>query len=172
MAPIPSAHDRNEGGNGLRPLGQYQTGGIVAMNGSTNQIVWQKELGLNQAHGTTPLATATDLLFMILTDGNLVAWDAATGQELWRFQTGVSGSSGVISYMVNGEQYIAVLAAGTGIPYNPADGRQLVGVQARRHREIYGRRRNVVSGSSEAPTPAPLVIRRPVSSRGEWTAAR
>ena len=160
----PSAHDRSEGGNGLRPIGQYQTGGIVAMNGSSNQIVWQKELGLNQAHGVTPLSTATDLLFMILTDGNLVAWESSTGKELWRFQTGVSGSSGVISYMVGGEQYIAVLAAGTGIPYNPPDGDTLWAFKLGgtwKYKDATG---NVASGSSEAPTPAPLVIRRPVGN--------
>ena len=160
----PSAHDRSEGGNGLRAIGQYQTGGIVAMNGATNRIVWQKELGLNQAHGVTPLSTATDLLFMILTDGNLVAWDAVNGQELWRFQTGVSGSSGVISYMVNGEQYIGVLAAGTGIPYNPAGGDSLWAFKlggTALYKDATGA---VVSGSSEAPTPAPLTLRRPVGN--------
>jgi glucose dehydrogenase/plastocyanin len=158
----PSAHDRSEGGNGLRALGQYQTGGIVAMNGATNQIVWQKELGLNQAHGVTPLSTATDLLFMILTDGNLVAWDAPTGKELWRFQTGVSGSSGVITYMAGGEQYIAVLAAGTGIPYNPTLGDTLWAFKLGGTAQYMDAAGNVVSGSSQAPTPTPLVIRRPV----------
>jgi quinohemoprotein ethanol dehydrogenase len=165
----PSAHDRSEGGNGLRALGQYQTGGIVAMNGSTNQIVWQKELGLNQAHGVTPLSTSTDLLFMILTDGNLVAWDAATGQELWRFQTGVSGSSGVISYMVNGEQYIAVLAAGTGIPYNPPTGDNLWAFKLGGTAKYVDPTGNIVSGSSEAPTPAPLTLRRPVGNTAAST---
>jgi quinohemoprotein ethanol dehydrogenase len=160
----PSAHDRFEGGNGLRPLGQYQTGGIVAMNGSTNQIVWKKELGLNQAHGVTPLATATDLLFMIQTDGYLVAWDAATGEELWRFQTGVSGSSGVISYMVNGEQYIGVLAAATGIPYNPAEGDNLWAFKLGGNALYKDAAGNVVSGSSEAPTPTPLTLRRPINA--------
>ena len=160
----PSAHDRFEGGNGLRPLGQYQTGGIVALNGATNRIVWQKELGMNQAHGTTPLATATDLLFMIQVDGNLVAWDAATGKELWRFQTGVAGSSGVISYMVNGEQYIAVLAAGTSIPHNPPEGDNLWAFKLGGNALYKDAAGNIVSGSSEAPTPAPLVIRRPINA--------
>jgi quinohemoprotein ethanol dehydrogenase len=165
----PSAHDRSEGGNGLRPIGQYQTGGIVALNGSTNQIVWQKELGLNQAHGVTPLSTATDLLFMIQTDGFLVAWDAATGQELWRFQTGAAGSSGVITYMAGGEQYVAVLAAGTGIPYNPPGGDTLwafkIGGTAK-YKDASGA---IVSGSSEAPMPPPLTIRRPVGNTAAST---
>ena len=71
----PSAHDRSEGGNGLRALGQYQTGGLVAIDGATNLIRWQRELGINQAHGVTPLTTATDLLFMDQTDGYVVAMD-------------------------------------------------------------------------------------------------
>jgi quinohemoprotein ethanol dehydrogenase len=160
----PSAHDRSEGGNGLRALGQYQTGGIVAMNGATNQIVWQKELGLNQAHGVTPLATATDLLFMDQTDGYIVARDAATGADLWKFQTGVSGSSGVISYMAGGEQYIAVLAAGTSIPYNPPGGDTLWAFKLGGNAQYKDAAGNIVSGSSEAPTPPPLIIRRPVGN--------
>ena len=139
------------------------------MNGSTNQIVWKKELGLNQAHGVTPLATASDLLFMILTDGNLVAWDAATGQEVWRFQTGVSGSSGVISYMIGGEQYIAVLAAAIGIPYNPAEGDNLWAFKLGGTAKYVNAAGAVVSGSSEAPTPPPLVIRRPVGNTAAST---
>jgi hypothetical protein len=99
---------------------------------------------------------------MILTDGNLVAWDAATGKELWRFQTGVSGSSGVISYMAGGEQYIAVLAAGTSIPYNPPTGDTLWAFKLGGNALYKDAAGNVVSGSSEAPTPAPLVLRRPV----------
>ena len=35
----------------------------IALNGATNQIVWQKEFGLDLAHNNTPLTTATDLLF-------------------------------------------------------------------------------------------------------------
>jgi quinohemoprotein ethanol dehydrogenase len=165
----PSAHDRSEGGNGLRPLGQYQTGGIVAIDGATNLIRWQRELGLNQAHGVTPLATATDLLFMDQTDGFVVAMDAATGNELWRFQTGAAGSSGVITYLAGGEQYIAVMAAGTGIPYNPPGGDTLwafkIGGTAK-YKDAAG---NIVSGSSEAPTPPPLTIRRPVGNTAAST---
>jgi glucose dehydrogenase len=118
----PSAHDRSEGSNGLRATGQYQTGGIVALNGATNQIVWQKELGLDLAHNNTPLMTATDLLFVDQTDGFVVAMDATNGNPLWRFQTGAAGSSGVITYMAGGAQYVAVLATGTGIPHNPPGG--------------------------------------------------
>jgi outer membrane protein assembly factor BamB/plastocyanin len=160
----PSAHDRSEGSNGLRAIGQYQTGGLVAMNGSTNQIVWQRELGLDLAHNNTPLTTAADLLFVDQTDGFLVVVDAATGSELWRFQTGAAGSSGAITYMAGGQQYIAVLATGTGIPYNPPGGDTLWAFKIGGTAQYKDAGGNVVSGSSEAPTPPPLIIRRPVGN--------
>jgi len=158
----PSAHDRSESSNGLRALGQYQTGGIVAIDGTTNLIRWQRELGLDLAHNNTPLTTATDLLFLDQTDGFVVAMDAATGNELWRFQTGAAGSSGVITYMAGGEQYIALLAAGTGIPYNPPGGDTLWAFKLGGTAQYQDAAGNVVSGSSEAPSPPPLEIRRPV----------
>jgi len=160
----PSAHDRSEGSNGLRATGQYQTGGIVALNGATNTIVWQKELGLDLAHNNTPLTTATDLLFLDQTDGFVVAMDATNGNPLWRFQTGAAGSSGVITYMAGGEQYVAVLATGTGIPYNPPGGDTLWAFKLGGTAQYKDASGNVVSGSSEAPTPPPLVIRRPVGN--------
>ncbi len=160
----PSAHDRSEGSNGLRATGQYQTGGIVALNGATNQIVWQKELGLDLAHNNTPLTTATDLLFLDQTDGYVVAMDATNGNPLWRFQTGAAGSSGVITYMAGGEQYVAVLATGTGIPYNPPGGDTLWAFKLGGTAQYKDAAGNVVSASSEAPTPPPLIIRRPVGN--------
>jgi outer membrane protein assembly factor BamB/plastocyanin len=166
----PSAHDRIEGSNGLRAIGQYQTGGIVALNGATNQIVWQKELGLDLAHNNTPLTTATDLLFLDQTDGVVVAMDATNGNPLWRFQTGAAGSSGVITYMAGGEQYVAVLATGTGIPYNPPGGDTLWAFKLGGTAQYKDAAGTIVSGSSEAPTPPPLQIRRPVGNTAASTA--
>jgi glucose dehydrogenase/plastocyanin len=165
----PTAHDQTEGGNGLRAIGQYQTGGIVAIDGSTNLVRWQRELGLDVAHGNTPLTTATDLLFLDQSDGFVVAMDAVTGNELWRFQTGAAGSSGVITYIAGGEQYVAVLAAGTGIPYSPPGGDTLWAFKlggAAKYKDASGA---IVSGSSEAPTPPPLTIRRPVGNTAAST---
>ena len=158
------AHDRTEGGNGLRALGQYQTGGLVALNGSTGQIVWRNHFGLDAAHGQHPLVTGSDLLFIGDPAGWLHAMDAVTGSELWKFQTGFAISSGAITYMIDGEQYVAVFASGTGIPY----GNSLTLGDALWAFKVGGTAKytdasgNVVSGSSEAPTPAPLSIRRPV----------
>ena len=49
------AHDRSEGSNGLRAPGQYQTGGYLALDGKTGQVVWNNFTGLDQAHGQTPI---------------------------------------------------------------------------------------------------------------------
>jgi len=151
------AHDRTEGGNGLRPIGQYQTGGVVAINASTNQVVWRNHFGLDVAHGQHPLITASDLLFIGLPDGNFIAMDAVDGKELWRFQTGASISSGAATYTIGGEQYVAILSAGTGIPYGNSitEGDMLWAFKL-------GGSFKTASGSSELPTPAPLAIRRPV----------
>ena len=151
------AHYRAAGGNGQRALGQYQTGGVVALDASTNQVVWRNHFGLDVSHGQNPLITATDLLFIGLPDGNFIAMDAVTGKELWRFQTGASISSGAVTYTIGGEQYVAMFSAGTGIPYGNSitEGDMLWAFKL-------GGGYKTASGSSELPTPAPLAMRRPV----------
>jgi plastocyanin len=66
--------------------------------------------------------------------------------------------------MAGGEQYVAVLATGTGIPYNPPGGDTLWAFKLGGTAQYKDASGNVVSGSSEAPTPPPLVIRRPVGN--------
>ena len=112
------AHDRSEGSNGLRAPGQYQTGGYLALDGKTGQVVWNNFTGLDQAHGQTPLVTASDLVFWGQPDGYFVAADAATGKNLWKFQMGAGGGQGVATYTVDGEQYVVVEAFGSGTPYS------------------------------------------------------
>ena len=159
------AHDRTEGGNGLRALGQYQTGGLVALNAANGTVVWRNHFGLDAAHGQHPLVTASDLLFIGDPAGWLHAMDAVTGNELWKFQTGFAISSGAITYTIDGEQYVAVFASGTGIPYGNSitEGDSLWAFKLGGSAKYTDAAGNVVSGSSEAPTPAPLDIRRPVS---------
>jgi glucose dehydrogenase/plastocyanin len=159
------AHDRNEGGNGLRALGQYQTGGVVALNATSGEVVWRNHFGLDAAHGQHPLVTGSNLLFIGDPAGWLRAMDAATGRELWKFQTGFAISSGAITYTIDGEQYVAVFASGTGIPYGNSirEGDTLWAFKLGGGAKYTDAAGNVVSGSSEAPTPGPLNIRRPVS---------
>jgi glucose dehydrogenase len=152
------AHWRGAGGNGQRAIGQYQTGGIVAIDASTNEVRWRNHTGLDMAHNQSPLSTASNLVFVGQFDGNFLALDAVTGRELWRFQTGAAISAAPITYTINGEQYVAIFAAGTGIPYGNSitEGDSLWAFKL-------GGTYKTASGSSEDPTPAPLVIRRPVS---------
>jgi glucose dehydrogenase/plastocyanin len=154
----PVAHWRGAGGNGQRALGQYQTGGILALDASTNTVRWTNHLGLDMGHGQSPLSTASDLVFVGQFDGNFSALDAVTGKEVWRFQTGAAISAGAVTYTINGEQYVAVFTGGTGIPYGNsiAEGDSLWAFKL-------GGTYKTASGSSEDPTPAPLTIRRPVS---------
>lgn len=154
----PVAHWRGAAANGQRATGQYQTGGVVAVDAATNTVRWDRNLGSDLSHGQGALSTASDLLFIGLQDGNFLAMDAATGRELWRFQTGAGIAAGPITYEIDGEQYVAIFAAGTTIPY---------GNSVTRGDALWafklGGSYQTASGSSEAPTPAPLAIRRPVS---------
>jgi alcohol dehydrogenase (cytochrome c) len=59
------------------------------------------------------LATAGNVLFASLRDGNLVALDARTGAHLWHFQTGTTSAASPISYAVGGQQYVAIAAGNT-----------------------------------------------------------
>ena len=151
------AHWRDAGSNGLRVPGEYQTGGILAIDAATNTVRWRNHLGLDMGHGQNPLSTAGDLVFVGQIDGNFVALDAATGKELWRFQTGAATSGGPITYSINGEQYVAVANGGASLPY---------GNSVPRGSDLWGFKLGgtfrTASGSSEAPTPQLVTVRRPV----------
>ncbi|WP_051367236.1 outer membrane protein assembly factor BamB family protein [Hamadaea tsunoensis] len=149
---VAAAHSLTEASNGLRPPGEYQTGGVVAVDASTNKVAWKRRLPYSVAHGNGVLTTAGDLLFIGQPDGYLLALDARHGHELWRFQCGASISSSPISYEIDGEQYIAVYAGGTGIPY---------GDSAPRGDFLWAFK----LGGTVAPAavPTPPVVRRPVS---------
>ena len=148
---VAAAHSLTEASNGLRPPGEYQTGGIVAVDASTNEVQWRKRMPYSLAHGNGILTTASDLLFIGQPDGNLLALDARDGRELWRFQTGAAISSSPIMYEVDGQQYVAVYAGGTGIPY---------GDSAPRGDFLWAFR---IGGSvPPAPAPRPPTVRRPV----------
>lgn len=172
------AHANNlfQGGNGLRAPGVYQSGGIVAIDASTNLVKWRKEMGAGDdiAHGNSVLVTATDLVFFSRPDGLVMALDGKTGDELWRFQTGFASASGVIAYEVNGEEYIGLAAMGANQPYGAITYGDVVWAFKLGGKAKYttGPRSNavVVSGSAEAPAPPPIVnLRRPVdNASGDW----
>ncbi|GAA0910913.1 hypothetical protein Vau01_067190 [Virgisporangium aurantiacum] len=148
---VAAAHSLTEASNGLRPPGEYQTGGVVAVDVSTNRVTWKKRMPYSLAHGNGILTTASDLLFIGQPDGNLLALDARTGRELWRFQTGAAISSSPIMYRVGNDEYLAVYAGGTGIPY---------GNSGPRGDYLWAFR---IGGRLDpVPAPAPPVIRRPV----------
>ena len=95
---MPGAHPLQQGGNGLRMPGGYQSGAILGVNNSTGQVVWYKRLVLDLSRQHNPLVTASDLLFHTQMDGYVVGRDAATGDELWRYQMGAPSQAGTISY--------------------------------------------------------------------------
>ena len=150
---VAAAHSLTERSNGLRPPGEYQTGGIVGVDAKSNRVRWRKQMPYSLAHGNGILTTASDLLFIGQPDGNLLALDARNGRELWRFQTGAAISSTPIMYEADGDQYMAVYAGGTSIPY---------GDSAPRGDHLWAFK---IGGTlDEAPTPEiQPVVRRPVS---------
>ncbi|HEX2541607.1 MAG TPA: PQQ-binding-like beta-propeller repeat protein [Caldimonas sp.] len=169
MSFSPVGHPLQQGGNGLRQIGGYQTGGLAALDNSTGELKWYKPLRLDLSRQHNPLVTATDLLFHTQMDGWLVGRDAATGDELWRFQMGAPSQAGTISYMINGEQYIATTNMAGSQPYSQGGNGDAVwafkiGGTAKYHT---GPRSDptYVSGSSEAPAPLPIANwRRPVGN--------
>ena len=149
---VAAAHSLTEASNGLRPPGEYQTGGVVAVDPSTNKVRWKRRMPYSLAHGNGVLSTAGDLIYIGQPDGNLLALDAHNGRERWRFQTGAAISSSPIMYEVDGVQYLAVYAGGTSIPY---------GDSAPRGDFLWAFK---IGGKvPPAATPPPPVVRRPVS---------
>jgi glucose dehydrogenase len=166
---MPGAHPLQQGGNGLRMIGGYQSGAILGVDNSTGKVVWYEKLKFDLSRQHNPLVTATDLLFHTQMDGWLVGRDAATGKELWRFQMGAPSQAGTISYEVNGEQYIATTNMAGSQPYSQGgNGQSVWAFKLGGTAKYYtGPRSNpvVVSGSSEAPAPLPIPNwRRPVDN--------
>jgi glucose dehydrogenase/plastocyanin len=153
----PVAHYNGASANGLRAIGQYQTGGILAYDASTGEVAWQNHLGTDMSHGQGPLTTASDLLFVGQIDGRVLALDAIGGEVLWDFQTGSGIAAAPVTYEVDGEQYVAVFAAGSTNPYGASvtQGDSLWAFKL-------GGTYTTESGSQEGPDTAPLTIRRPV----------
>ena len=165
----PVGHPLQQGGNGLRQIGGYQTGALVAVNASTNTVAWKKPLKFDLSRQHNPLVTASDLLFHTQMDGWLVGRDAVTGDELWRFQLGAPSQAGTIAYEINGEQYIATTNMAGSQPYSQGGNGDAVWAFKIGGTAKYttGTRANptVVSGSSEAPAPLPIANwRRPVGN--------
>ncbi|WP_127817733.1 outer membrane protein assembly factor BamB family protein [Microbacterium sp. CPCC 204701] len=154
----PVAHYNGASANGLRAIGQYQTGGILAYDASTGEVVWRNHLGTDMSHGQGPLTTASDLLVVGQIDGRALIMDAVDGDVLWEFQTGSGISGAPVTYEIDGEQYIAVIAAGSTNPYGGSvtQGDSLWAFKL-------GGTYTTDSGSQEGPQTAPLTIRRPVS---------
>jgi len=166
---MPGAHPLQQGGNGLRMIGGYQSGAILGVDNSTGQVVWYERLKFDLSRQHNPLVTATDLLFHTQMDGWLVGRDAATGKELWRFQMGAPSQAGTISYEVNGEQYIATTNMAGSQPYSQGgNGQSVWAFKLGGTAKYYTGTRadpTIVSGSSEAPAPLPIPNwRRPVDN--------
>lgn len=153
----PVAHYNGAASNGLRAIGQYQTGGILAYDASTGEVAWTNHLGTDMSHGQGPLTTASDLLVVGQIDGRAMIMDAVSGDVLWEFQTGSGIAAAPVTYEVDGEQYIAIFAAGSTNPY---------GASVTRGDSLWafklGGDYAAPSGGQEAPDTAPLTIRRPV----------
>ena len=87
------------------------TGSLTAVNVKTGKVTHKAESEWPLLGGV--LATAGDLVFAGLPNGDLVAYDAENLNELWRFPTGSGINAPVMSYAIGKKQYIAI-AVGFG----------------------------------------------------------
>ena len=67
------------------------------------------------------LATAGNVLFGSIADGNLVALDSKTGKYLWHYQTGNRHAAAPMSYSVDGKQYVALEAGNLIVSFSLAE---------------------------------------------------
>ncbi len=86
--------------------GEANKKSIVAVDTSTGQIEWRRELQATPSGGM--LSTASDLVFYGDSAGNLVALDARTGDPRWHFQTGSPITAPPVTYEFEGKQYVSV----------------------------------------------------------------
>jgi PQQ-dependent dehydrogenase (methanol/ethanol family) len=91
------------------PNDPENSAGIKALDPETGRAVW--DFKIFQGSLTNGLiATAGNVVFASIRDGNMAALDAKTGKPLWHFQTGAAMAASPISYSVDGRQFVAVAA--------------------------------------------------------------
>lgn len=86
--------------------------GIKALDPETGRTMWDFKIYQGSLTNGV-LATAGDIVFAAVRDGNVVALDARTGAHLWHFQTGGNLAASPMSYAVGGQQFVAIAAGET-----------------------------------------------------------
>ena len=97
---------------GPKPGEPASSAGIKALDPETGKTIWDFKIFQGSLTNGV-LATAGNVVFGAIRDGNLVALDAKSGEHLWHFQTGASVAASPISYGVDGRQFIAIAAGNT-----------------------------------------------------------
>jgi alcohol dehydrogenase (cytochrome c) len=83
--------------------------GIKALDPETGKTMWDFKIFQGSLTNGV-LATAGNIVFGAVRDGNFVALDATSGAHLWHFQTNANMAASPISYAVDGRQFVAIAA--------------------------------------------------------------
>src|SRR5262249_4795573 len=86
--------------------------GIKALDPETGRTMWDFKMYQGSLTNGV-LATAGDVVFGAVRDGNLVALGARTGGHLWHLQTSANMAASPMSYAVQGQQFVAIAAGNT-----------------------------------------------------------
>jgi alcohol dehydrogenase (cytochrome c) len=97
------------GNVGPKPGEPRQSAGIKALDPETGKTMWDFKIFQGSLTNGV-LATAGNVVFGAIRDGNLVALDAKTGAHLWHAQTGGNMAASPMSYSVGGRQFVAIAA--------------------------------------------------------------
>jgi alcohol dehydrogenase (cytochrome c) len=97
---------------GPKPGEPATSAGIKAIDPETGATVWDFKIFQGSLTNGV-LATAGNVVFGAIRDGNLVALDAKSGRHLWHVQTGGILAASPMSYAVDGRQFVAIAAGNT-----------------------------------------------------------
>jgi alcohol dehydrogenase (cytochrome c) len=92
-----------------KPGEPVASAGVKALDPETGKTMWDFKIFQGSLTNGV-VATAGNVVFAAVRDGNIVALDAKTGAHLWHFQTGGSLAASPISYAVDGRQFVAIAA--------------------------------------------------------------
>ena len=101
-----------QGAASPRPGEPPPSSGVKAIDPETGATRWDFKTSQGSLQNGV-LATAGNVLFASIRDGNLAALDARTGTPLWHFQAGTTPAASPMSYAVDGKQYVAIASGNT-----------------------------------------------------------